>query len=254
MTKSWEEQLPVAKIKIRGIDFKFSIPNSKALFVAKNLYSRESEVYDWIDSYVEKSSLFIDVGANFGQFSLYSSLKKGCKVWSFEPHFASYYILTRNIALNNLQRLVSTFPMAISNSNCSFDLFRLNDMSAGRALNTLESCFKGDIDNLYKKLQGSISLKDSFDQSVIKSTIDHLLNSKDLSKGYSWEKTHLKIDVDGTELLVLLGASSCLDKIDSIMVEYLPESIKSHNLIIPFLNQFGFKVKNTFEGNLLLAK
>jgi len=251
---TWEEQLPFAKIKIRETDLKFSIPNQKALFVAKQISDREPEVYDWIDAYVTHNSLFIDVGANFGQFALYSSLKKGCNVWAFEPHFATYYVLTRNVALNNIQDLVSVFPMAVSNSSCSFDSFRLNDMSAGRALNTLDSCFKDDIDNLYKKLQGSINLKNSLNQPVIKSTIDHLLSSENLTKDHSYETIHLKIDVDGTELLVLLGASSCFDRIDSIMVEYLPDSISSHKLIAPFLNQFGFKIKNTFKGNLLLTK
>ena len=120
--------------------------------------------------------------------------------------------------------------------------------------NTLDSSFKDDIDNLYKKLQGSVNLKNSFNQPVIKSTIDHILGSYELTQNHSFQSIHLKIDVDGTELLVLLGATSCLDRIDSIMVEYLPESIKSHNLIASFLDQFGFKVEKTFKGNLLLTK
>ena len=75
MKNSWEEQLPIAKVKIRETVLKFSIPNQKALFVAKQISSREPEVYDWIDAEVDSNSLFIDVGANFGQFALYSSLK-----------------------------------------------------------------------------------------------------------------------------------------------------------------------------------
>ena len=98
----WESILPCVKLKVNNTEFSFSIPNDKAMWVADDVANREPEVYRWIDSCLDEKSLFIDVGANFGLFSLYAALKARCRVLAFEPHFASYYVLSRNIILNNL--------------------------------------------------------------------------------------------------------------------------------------------------------
>lgn len=252
--KDWESQLPIKKLSVRGIDINFSLPNAKSIFVAKNMADREPEVFDWIDCYVDNNSLFLDVGANFGQFTLYTALKKRCNIISFEPHFATYYILHRNIMENRLGNLVKIFPLAISNDFCSYDYFKLNDVSAGRALNTLGSQFDEEVDKLYAKLKGSTKNSYSAIQPVIKSTIDHLFDTASFNDYKKYSGIHLKIDVDGTELLVLLGTTNMLRYIKSIMVEYLPDSISSHRLIPEFLNQFGFTIKCEYKGNLLLTR
>ena len=103
----WESALPSRRLKVNNTEFYFSIPNDKAIWIANDVANREPEVYRWIDSCLNKKSLFIDVGANFGLYSLYAALKSQCQVLAFEPHFASYYVLSRNIILNNLSDKIS---------------------------------------------------------------------------------------------------------------------------------------------------
>ena len=103
------------KLKVNNTEFSFSIPNDKALWVAKDVANRGPEVYAWIDLCLDNKSLFIDVGANFGLYSLYAALNSQCRVLAFEPHFASYYILSRNIILNNLSDKISLYPLAVAN-------------------------------------------------------------------------------------------------------------------------------------------
>ena len=214
--KEWESQLPIRKLAVRGVDINFSLPNAKSIFVAKNMAEREPEVFDWIDRLVDNNSLFLDVGANFGQFTLYSALKKRCNVIAFEPHFATYYILHRNVMENGLGKLVKIFPLAISNDFCSYDYFKLNDVSAGRALNTLGSQFDEEVDMLYAKLKGRSKNSYSAIQPVIKSTIDHLFDTASFNDYRKYSDIHLKIDVDGTELLVLLALRICSDILNQL--------------------------------------
>ena len=82
----WESSLPYQKLKVKDVEFNFSIPNSKALWVAKDAANREPELYEWIDTCLTCNSLFIDVGANFGLYSIYAALKTNCKVVNIDQH------------------------------------------------------------------------------------------------------------------------------------------------------------------------
>ena len=104
-------------MKVNNTEFSFSIPNDKALWVAKDVANREPEVYAWIDLCLDKKSLFIDVAANFRLYSLYAALNSQCQVLAFEPHFASNYILSRNIVLNNLSDKIN---LLVSSDSCKF--------------------------------------------------------------------------------------------------------------------------------------
>jgi len=53
------------------------------------IMSKEPETITWINSF-EKDSVFFDVGANIGIYTLYSAVIRENTVYSFEPHSASY--------------------------------------------------------------------------------------------------------------------------------------------------------------------
>ncbi len=270
--KTWEDRLPFKNVSVREQNFKFAIPNFKALYVAKTINEREPELYDWIDDYIKPGAIFLDVGANYGQFSIYAALKKKCNIYAFEPHFASYYILNRNAIANNLTEYINIYPLALSDSKFKTSSFRLNDILAGQALNTLlaieenpedksKKINKEDmelarqIDEMNIKLQGKICRDGSLLQSILAMNLDSFFGS--LNEKLSLKLNdglHLKIDVDGFDFLVLAGARELLPKINSIMVEYFPERIHMHKLIVPFLAEFGFQVVSRTRGNLLLLK
>ena len=68
------------------------------------ILSKEPETINWIKNF-PKDSVFFDVGANIGIYTLYSAVMQQNKVFAFEPHAASYKNLLDSINLNNF-----TFP------------------------------------------------------------------------------------------------------------------------------------------------
>ncbi len=270
MSTFWESSLPKAEVTVNEVKFQFHIPNKKSLYVIKNISNREPEVYTWIDRYLSKECLLLDVGANYGQFSLYSAKKFNNQIIAFEPHFASYFIMQRNIIANKLSDNITLLPVAISNTPVGHGTFRLKDISAGRAYSTLiqenlskeigtnlqekiqNTSIQQDIDNLYYR-NSIVGLEsEELIQSVPVNTVDNILKDQSLYNN-SCKEIHLKIDVDGTELLVILGAMQSLKKIKSIMTEFLPSKIRSHLLLETILKFHGFKVEAEYEGNKLFT-
>lgn len=55
----WESALPSRKLRVNNTEFSFSIPNSKALWVPKDVAKREPEVYSWIDACLDKNHFLL---------------------------------------------------------------------------------------------------------------------------------------------------------------------------------------------------
>ena len=62
------------KVTHKDVKLNLSIPNRKTRYRAKTFSTKEPETLDWIDSF-EKNSVFWDVGANIGLYSLYAAKK-----------------------------------------------------------------------------------------------------------------------------------------------------------------------------------
>jgi hypothetical protein len=56
-----------------------------------SMFRNDSEIPKWIDGF-KKDSIFIDIGANIGMFSLYAA-KKNHKVIAFEPESLNFACL-----------------------------------------------------------------------------------------------------------------------------------------------------------------
>ena len=79
-------------------------PSSKTYIKNRmdRMLSKEPETIKWINGF-DKTSVFFDIGANIGIYSLYSAIVKENSVYAFEPHAASYKNLLESINLNKLQ-------------------------------------------------------------------------------------------------------------------------------------------------------
>ena len=66
------------------------------------ILSKEPETISWIKTFPQ-DSVFFDIGANIGIYSLYSAVMMQNKVFAFEPHAASYKNLLDSINLNKLK-------------------------------------------------------------------------------------------------------------------------------------------------------
>ena len=66
------------------------------------IMGKEPETINWINGF-KKNSIFFDIGANIGIYTLYSAVKIGNTVYSFEPHSVNYKNLLDSISLNGLK-------------------------------------------------------------------------------------------------------------------------------------------------------
>jgi len=76
----------------------------------------EPETTGWIDEF-EGGAVLLDIGANVGTFSVYAAVVKKARVYAFEPSSPNFFLLNRNIQLNNINGLVTPFPIALSDES-----------------------------------------------------------------------------------------------------------------------------------------
>lgn len=180
----------------------------RALFVG-GIYDPNIVVI--INSLLSKGSVFIDVGANIGYFSLLASkaVGKDGYIVAVEPSSRDYSRLVDNVKINNLTNIIATQCLAISNVSGSAKLAIACEERS--ALNTLgsEFSFKG-IDKVKTEDVKMISI----DELVS----DMKLNRVDV----------LKLDIEGSELKALIGAKNVIEKFrPAIMLGVNENSLKA---------------------------
>ena len=204
----YEKTLPYASVSFRGENLNFAVPNEKCLYFATSIKSREPDTLDWLDD-LTPADIFFDVGANNLVFSLIAAKFYKTPTFAFEPHFASYHVGQLNIMANNLDNLISVYPIALTNElaiNCLY----LSDVTAGKSLNSFG--VKSDsTDPLWstKASQGSIAMNLDMVCDLLGRT-----------------PTVIKIDVDGLESNIIEGGLKVLQsaKVRKLMVEFNPSN------------------------------
>ena len=186
----------------QSVDLKLFVPDELNDWRAITFASKEPETLAWIDTF-ENSSVFWDVGANIGLYSIYAAQKKSCKVVAVEPSIFNLEILAKNVALNNAERLVTIFPIALTNQN-SQGLFSMSSDEVGGALSTFGKEYGYDGKKLDFKFQfQGIGMR--MDNAVDLWGLD--------------QPDYVKVDVDGIEHLVLEGFGEKLKKVKSLLIE-----------------------------------
>ena len=186
----------------QNVELKLFVPDELNDWRAITFASKEPETLAWIETF-ENSSVFWDVGANIGLYSIYAAEKKSCKVVAIEPSIFNLEILAKNIALNKAERLVTIFPIALTNQN-SQGLFSMSSDEVGGALSTFGKEYGYDGKKLDFKFQfQGIGMR--MDNAVDLWGLD--------------QPDYVKVDVDGIEHLVLEGFGEKLKKVKSLLVE-----------------------------------
>lgn len=186
----------------------FSTPSVLAAYRANSFADKEPETLKWIASF-KKGGVFWDVGANVGIYSCYAAKLNGARVFCFEPSVFNLELLARNINLNTLQDLISIIPIALANTN-SLSAMNMSSTEWGGALSSFSSSYGQD----GKELNVAFFYKTAG------------MRMDDLSEFYNLEPpNYLKIDVDGTEHLILEGGIKILNQVESVLIEV------NHNFI-----------------------
>jgi FkbM family methyltransferase len=158
-----------------------------------NLYCGLHEFNDmgFLLHFLREEDLFVDIGANIGSYTVLASAHVGSKSITIEPVPSTYSNLLNNININNIKERVTTLNFAIGSKNSTID-FTI-DMDTVNHVATKED-------------SNIISVK------LVK--LDDLLDNKELP-------TLLKIDVEGYETDVILGADNLLKSktVKAIIIE-----------------------------------
>lgn len=191
------------KVQLLGKQIEFHTPNWLTYYRAASISKKEPETLNWINSF-EKNSVFWDVGANIGTFTIYAA-SRGSEVIAIEPSHMNLEILVRNVVTNGLTNKVTIIPCGVSTKTSQAFLFMSpNSLTWGGAHNSLGENMSNGGQPILNPIQiASISF-----------SLDDLYKLMDLHP-----PTHLKIDVDGLELEILKGANQILEKVNSVLVE-----------------------------------
>jgi FkbM family methyltransferase len=195
---------------------------------------KEPETVRWIETHVKSGDVVYDVGANVGAYSLIAS-KHGrgtVRVVAFEPSFATYDELCRNILLNACDATISAHQICLTETPGVVE-FRHSSVEPGSALHTTSETGA--------EPGGPVVYR----QSLLGLSIDVLVAE------YGFPiPNHLKIDVDGTEDAVLRGARRTLEsrEVRSLQVEVSPQD-PSAAAVAAQLGAAGFRlVSDTARG------
>ena len=187
-------------------------------------FYKEKHIKDWVVNEFKEGDVFYDIGANVGSYSLISTklMSGDIKVYAFEPSFSNFNNLCVNIKANNMNNSIIPFNILLANQKSSL-LFNYSDITAGSAGHDLLPTKNND-NNL------------TFSQFMYAFDLDMVINDFNLPK-----PNHIKIDVDGNEVSVLMGMSNVLKspELKTIQIEF-DNSFSNENEIREILssNQF----------------
>lgn len=169
----------------------------------------ESDSFDFIRNNVKPGSVCIDIGAHFGLYSIVLAKYLGCRVYSFEPTKFTGDVFRANIRYNNLGSLIEYIPKAVS-SKSGTATFYVQDT-------------EGAVSNSLVNYQHSEERKNEVTVEVV--SIDETFDGV--------EYGFLKIDAEGAEFDVLLGARQTLARYRPKMILGLhpsPLKARGHTL------------------------
>tara|TARA_B110000483_G_scaffold210684_1_gene257904 strand:+ start:503 stop:1291 length:789 start_codon:yes stop_codon:yes gene_type:complete len=218
-----------------GVEIYLHTSSSLMNYRAKTFSTKEPETLEWIDSF-KKNSVFIDIGANVGLYSLYAVKKRFANCYAFEPSYFNLEFLARNIYLNKAQEKITIIPVPLNNKN-SISNFQLKDTNWSGALSTFE---KG-IDEYGQNFIAN------FEYKTIGFNGDFLINSFNIKPDY------IKIDVDGIEEHILDGLTIIIKDVREILIEINTNNSEQIKKINKFMNEHQFECNKIclkgFEGS-----
>jgi len=177
---------------------------------------------DCIENELKKKSVFVDVGANIGFYSILASKKvgKNGKVFSFEPEHKNHRLLRKNIRRNHRKNIVPLKKVVGEKDGKISFYINKDNPSDHRAYNNNENWKHIELD--------SVNLDNFFKES------NHKVD-------------FVKIDVQGFEESVLNGMKQIIHKNKQIKIimEFWPVALESAGTkpekIISYLDKEGFK-------------
>jgi FkbM family methyltransferase len=172
----------------------------------------------WIDSF-EKGSVFWDIGASVGVFSLYSAIATDARIVAFEPAAVNYYLLSANCEANKLHDRVDCLLVGVGRQR-SIARLEVSQFRPARSFS-----FRGKRDEPYEGRQAAIVL-----------SVDELVEDYGLAC-----PNYIKIDAPGASEAIVAGATRTFTRpeVRQIHLE-VRETSKGGQRVLEMLKQSGF--------------
>jgi FkbM family methyltransferase len=228
----------IERVNTKGGRIAFYCLGDLALWRARTLFTKEPETIEWIDGF-SAGDVFWDVGANVGLYSVYAAIARKVEVLAFEPSASNYLLLNRNVEINRLSDHVRAYCVAFAGET-RIDALNMQSTQFGGAM----SSFAEHKDHMGKEFLPS------YQQGAIGFAIDDFIAKFDPPF-----PNHLKIDVDGIEDQIVLGAKNTLanPRLRSISIELEANRVEYTGLVLERLETAGLKLvsrrhADMFEG------
>ncbi len=163
-------------------------------------YAYEWGVKKFVYKHINNYNVFIDIGANIGTYSILLS-KKGLVGYAFEPVVSNYEALIKNIKLNKLEGSVTTFPFALGEFKRKAS-FTFDPINTGASHLTENDAFLEEVINPEFVNIDIVPFDDVYKDLNIKKS----------------DRIFIKIDVEGMEPKVILGAKQFLKDYQNILI------------------------------------
>ena len=182
---------------------------------------------------VSERTVFVDVGANIGYFSMLAARQKACRVLAIEPTPVTYDMLRRNIEHNLFADVIEPLNIALGDKECTAKFV----CSLGP-----KNHIEYEIDNVHRNLP-------TIDVNV--TTLDSLLKDRDDIDTIDI----VKVDIEGAEYGFLQGAKKTLETFEPIIVMELEEHrLSKYNVtadhIFTFMTGLGYKHLSVAEDSI----
>jgi FkbM family methyltransferase len=191
---------------------------------ARNINLLFQEVYEVehiLPSLMDKDTVFIDVGAYQGLYTVYAC-RRARRVLAVEPNPTALAYLKVNVALNNCNNTI-VIPKAVSDRRGVVKLRIPRPARRGHIPTTASIVW---------------SFEEALEIDVEADTLDNIVDDVGLDS-----VDFIKMDVEGAEGLVVKGAERTLRKARALLIEIWPEN----TWIISYLQALGYKLTKVID-------
>lgn len=198
-------------------------------FRFSTLYKKEPGTVEWLHDTIKPGSVLLDIGANVGIYTCLAAKlgDRNTHVYAIEPNAFSFARLMENTISNDCQERVTLMNIALADSDSLLSFHYNNTIAAASGSQAGEPVSEYGV--CFKPVSSELKLCRS---------IDSLYRQGAFKKS----PTHVKIDVDGLELSILMGMKEFLTRPDCpayIQVEINPGLAEE---IDDLLSSFGYRL------------
>ena len=205
----WKSKIPVSgTVKVKTSEGKLYIATNPTSFATKQIFWEGLDNFEYVPIFkklVQKTSSFIDIGANTGLYSTLGCLcNPNLQVYAFEPSQGPFEYLKKNISINGFEKRIKPYQVALANDTGSADFHEVANLKYKFLDHNL-----GGVGNLSRK----ISHRHMTTTKVEVNRLDYMKEELNISG-----KLLVKIDTEATEDIVLKGMAEVMEEFRPIII------------------------------------